>query len=298
MFVENLAKPPVAGQPAVGVGLRFEHYQDVLQQASLSVDFLEIHAENFFAESPAITEFLEQVIAKTPLSIHGTSMGLGSAAGVDGQYLKKFANLVNKVNPIYVSEHACFTWGRINNSLVHAGDLLPLRFDKSTLQTLVSNIDRVQQILGRQILIENIVSYHRFKHQEYSEAEFLTQVAEQSGCGLLLDLNNILINLHNHDSGNLAEKARNWLDIIPQNSVGEIHLAGASPVLQGNLLIDDHSQPVSAQCWELFQYANYRFPQAAVLVEWDNDIPQWGVLLGEANKARRIIDNLVEVEAI
>lgn len=297
MFVSSPVIPSVSNETPIGVGLRFEHYDDVLQQTSLPVDFLEIHAENFFSESAAHTQFLEQITQRLPLSIHGTSMGLGSAAGINKRYLEKFAALVEKVNPIFVSEHACFTWGNLDGKPVHAGDLLPLRFDKATLRTLVSNIDQVQQLLGRPILIENIVSYHQFEDQDYREAEFLALMAEQSGCGLLVDLNNILINLHNHDKGNIAEKAKQWLDIIPQERVGELHLAGASQVTTSALLIDDHSQPVSESCWQLFQYAIERFTNAAVLVEWDNNLPDWTVLVTEADKARRIANLSAEAGA-
>ncbi|MDC8829780.1 DUF692 domain-containing protein [Alteromonas gilva] len=270
----------------IGVGLRHEHYSAALLSSSHSVDFVEIHAENFFAEGGAASRLLDQITERYKVSIHGTAMGLGSAKGIQPEYLKKFTRLVNRVDPLLVSDHACFTWGNISDTPVHAGDLLPLKFDQATLTVLANNIDRVQQALGRQLLIENIVSYKQFPAGDYSEAEFLATVAEKTGCGLLVDLNNVLVNYHNFTNGNALQLARQWLRHIPANAVKEIHLAGSSPVAPGMLIVDDHAQPVSNECWQLFDDAMTRFPAAATLIEWDNDLPSWPRLVYEADKAR------------
>ncbi|NVK54219.1 MAG: DUF692 domain-containing protein [Alteromonadaceae bacterium] len=270
----------------VGVGLRHEHYSAALLPSSHSVDFVEIHAENFFAEGGAASRLLDQIAERYKVSIHGTAMGLGSAKGIQPEYLKKFTRLVNRVNPVLVSDHACFTWGNIDDMPVHAGDLLPLKFNHATMNVLADNIDRVQQALGRQLLIENIVSYKQFSPSDYSEAEFLATVAEKTQCGLLVDLNNVLVNYHNFTNGNALQLARQWLRHMPVNAVKEIHLAGSTPVEPGMLIIDDHAQPVSDECWQLFDDATARFPNAATLIEWDNDLPSWPRLLYEANKAR------------
>ena len=273
----------------VGVGLRHEHYAEALAQTSHSVDFLEIHAENFFAEGGVIPAFLDALAEQYPLSIHGTAMGLGSANGIDTGYLKRFCALVNRVDPILVSDHACFTWGHAANQSLHAGDLLPLTYDQASLDILVNNIDRVQQALGRQLLIENIVSYVNHRSDPMQEAEFLAQAATLTGCGLLVDLNNVLVNGQNFYPGNTAQYALSWLKTLPARAVREIHLAGSSAVAPGELVIDDHAQPVSHACWALFQQAIHLFPGAATLIEWDNQLPTWTRLQEEAGTARFIL---------
>ncbi|TPV62244.1 DUF692 domain-containing protein [Aestuariibacter sp. GS-14] len=273
----------------VGVGLRHEHYNEALTQTSHSVDFLEIHAENFFAEGGMIPPFLEAIAEYYPLSIHGTAMGLGSASGVDSRYLKRFCELVNRVNPILVSDHACFTWGQVGNQRLHAGDLLPITYNRASLDILVDNIDLVQQALGRQLLIENIVSYVDQRSDPMHEAEFLAAAATLTGCGLLVDLNNVLVNGRNFHAHNLAQYATTWLKTLPTGAVKEIHLAGSSEVQPGELIVDDHSQPVSHACWALYQQAIHMFPGAATLIEWDNQLPTWERLQEEAGTARFIL---------
>ncbi len=276
----------------VGVGLRYEHYQDALTQPSDSIDFIEIHAENFFAEGGAVPQFLEALTQQYSISIHGTSMGLGSATGVNKAYLTKFAALVDRVKPVLVSDHACFTWGNVAGKHVHAGDLLPIQFNDESLDILAGNINEVQQVLGRQILVENIVSYLDTSAQKYDEAEFLALIAEKTQCGLLVDLNNILVNGSNFHSGNLMTYSKQWLDTLPTAAVREFHLAGSSQVPENDLIIDDHSQPVSESCWELYRYAQERFRNVATLIEWDNQLPNWTRLTEEARKARDIKDSL------
>lgn len=273
----------------VGVGLRHEHYAEALAQTSHSVDFLEIHAENFFAKGGVIPAFLDVLTEQYPLSIHGTAMGLGSAKGIDPAYLKRFVDLVNRVNPILVSDHACFTWGYSDDQPLHAGDLLPLTYDQASLDILINNIDRVQQALGRQILIENIVSYVDHRSDPMREAEFLAEAASMTNCGLLVDLNNVLVNGQNFYPDNTSQYAVNWLKTLPAKAVKEIHLAGSSAVAPGELIIDDHSQPVSHACWALYQQAIHLFPGAATLIEWDNDLPTWTRLQEEADTARFIL---------
>lgn len=291
------SQAPVSSAP-VGVGLRHEHYSAALIQPSSSVDFVEIHAENFFAEGGAASRLLEQIGESYAVSIHGTAMGLGSAQGVNSGYLKAFANLVDRVNPVLVSDHACFTWGQLDSLPVHAGDLLPLQFDRATLAVLCDNIDRVQQLLGRQLLIENIVTYLPAARSEFSETEFLTRMVEQTQCGLLVDLNNILVNLHNFSGGNPLAQACLWLSELPAQAVKELHLAGSSPVAPGMLVVDDHGQSVSDDCWALFHEAHERFPTAATLIEWDNNLPAWPELLQEAEQARWRMDMVALDSAI
>ena len=280
------------GTSPVGVGLRHEHYNVALDPASPSIDFVEVHAENFFAKGGVTSHLLDKIVDMYPVSIHGTSMGLGSGISISDEYLKNFARLVNLIDPILISDHACFTWGRLSNKPVHAGDLLPLQFDRATLKVLSNNVDRVQQLLGRQILIENIVTYKHFAHNDFSETEFLSRLVENTQCGLLVDLNNLLVNFNNFPVGEPIESARQWLREVPSHAVKELHLAGSSEPTPGAMIVDDHAQPVSDQCWLLFSQAIKRFPKAAVLLEWDNNLPNWEELVNEARKANWWMNNL------
>ncbi|GGB21260.1 DUF692 domain-containing protein [Agarivorans gilvus] len=280
------------GNSPVGVGLRHEHYNFALEPSSPSIDFVEVHAENFFAKGGATSYLLDQVAERYPVSIHGTSMGLGSGVSINDQYLKNFARLVNRIKPFLISDHACFTWGNLTNEPVHAGDLLPLQFDRATLQALSDNVDRVQQLLGRQILVENIVSYKSFAHNDFSETEFFSRLVENTQCGLLVDLNNLLVNFKNFPVGKPIEVAKQWLTEVPSDAVKELHLAGSSEPAPGAMIVDDHAQAVSDECWLLFYEAIKRFPEAAVLLEWDNNLPAWDELISEARKANGWMNRL------
>ncbi len=275
----------------VGVGLRHPHYGDALSD-SYPIDFVEVHAENFFASGGPTLSVLEKITDQYALSLHATSMGLGSASQINTDYLTKLSGLIERSNPIMVSDHACFTWSQLNGKAVHAGDLLPLEYTPQNLQILVDNVDRVQQHLGRQILVENVSTYLEFEDATLNETEFLVALAERSQCGLLVDLNNVLVNVHNFSTGDPLTVAKEWLDAIPAHHIGELHLAGYTPVESPELIIDDHSQAVSEECWALYEYAIARCGPVATLVEWDNDLPSWRVLMEEALKARRMMESL------
>ncbi|WP_439135199.1 MNIO family bufferin maturase [Pseudomaricurvus sp.] len=287
----RLAAPRKITKP-VGVGLRHTHYQDALC-GTASVDFVELHSENFFAEGGVTTSVLEAILDIYPVSLHGTSMGLGSAIGLETRYLNKLKSLNKTVNPFLVSDHASFSWSRVNNKLAHAGDLLPLPFTNEALSHLVTNVNRVQDELGQQILVENLASYVQFDHSTMTETEFLNELVNHTSCGLLLDLNNLLVNAHNfpNKSTNVTpvQSAKQWLDEIPVDAVREFHLAGYTPSAKGNFIVDDHSQPINDECWSLYRYALQRFGPQATLIEWDNNLPEWKVLTGEADKARQLI---------
>ena len=287
----------------VGVGLRHLHYQDALHGTS-AIDFVEIHAENFFSHGGITQTVLGEIQEQYPISLHATSMGLGSAAPIKTSYLTQLKKLVEQINPALVSDHACFTWSYQKGVDVHAGDLLPLEFTPASLAVLSENIDRVQQILGRQILVENISSYISLQQDGMSETEFLVTLAERTQCGLLVDLNNILVNASNKINGDFSSNAsttpmaiaRQWLDDIPQHLVKELHLAGYTPVSPPEIIIDDHSQPVSEQCWELYQHAIERYGPVHSLIEWDNALPPWQTLLDQAAKARAIINKVTRTQ--
>jgi len=274
----------------VGVGLRHTHFHDALEDKN-TLDFIEVHTENFFAEGGMANVMLEAISERYRLSFHGTAMGLGSVDGIDQAYLKKLSRLVNKFNPEFISDHASFSWVKMNGKKVHMGDLLPLPKKPQSLNVLAYNVDHVQQSLGRQLLVENIVSYFPEEPNEMTETDFLNELVEKTGCGLLVDINNILVNNINMKHPDPYAGVQKWLDDISADSVKELHLAGYTPSESENLIIDDHGQPVSSEGWALFEYALTRFPQTATLIEWDNALPTWSRLLQEADKAMSLIHN-------
>lgn len=273
--------------PKVGVGLRHKHYQEALTSAS-AIDFVEVHSENFFAAGGATIDYLQLIRGKYEISLHSTALGLGSAREIPESFLNKLIHLVSVIDPLLVSDHASYAWGSWMDKPVHMGDLLPLSFNKQTLSVLARNVDIAQEKLGRQILIENLSSYVVFSEDEMSEAEFLVSLTEMTGCGLLLDLNNILVSAHNVSVEDNLSYARKWLELIPEDLVKEIHLAGHSPVKKGELIVDDHSQPVANSCWYLYEQAIQRFGNVPTLIEWDNNLPSWQTLVAQADKARRL----------
>jgi uncharacterized protein (UPF0276 family) len=273
--------------PLVGVGLRHPHYEAALS-GKADVDFVEVHAENFFVDGGARLAVLERARELYDISLHCTALGLGSAVGTSEQAVAKLAELVARFDPLLVSDHLCFSWVDIDGRPVHAGDLLPLARTAESLAVLETNIDRVQQAIGRPLLVENVTSYLDEAQPGYGEAEFLCRLVERTGCLLLVDINNLLVNAHNQDSPSPIAAAKSWLDEIPGAAVGEIHLAGYSPVQRGELAIDDHSAPVSEAAWQVYDYALRRLGKVPTLVEWDQDLPEWTVLQEQAQRARHI----------
>ena len=192
-----------------------------------------------------------------------------------------------------MSDHASFSWSQLNGQSVHVGDLLPLSFDKQSLIVLAHNVDRVQQYLGRSLLIENLSAYVQLDDNSMTETEFLVELTELTGCKLLVDLNNIIVTAYNQNELNIQAFAQAWLNDIPVDKVGEFHLAGYSAVDQGQLIVDDHSQEVSRECWELYRYALKRFGPIPTLIERDNNLPSWGTLLEEVKVARNIAEQVL-----
>lgn len=291
-FCSRPESTPEAITKPVGVGLRHQHYRDALCETS-AVDFVELHSENFFAQGGITRSMLEAIAELYPISLHGTAMGLGSAIGIDQGYLEKLKHLVHDVKPFLISDHASFAWSRLNNRMIHAGDLLPLPFTDDALKYLINNVKHVQDEIGQRILVENLASYVQFDQNSMTETEFLSELVSQTDCGLLLDLNNLLVNAHNFPSqdGDVTPlaAAQQWLQEIPETSVGEIHLAGYRLPANGNVIVDDHSQPINEECWSLYRYALQRFGPQTTLIEWDNNLPDWQVLTAEAQKARQLI---------
>lgn len=258
-----------------GIGLRDPHHRQVLAELP-AVGWLEVHSENFFGPGGQPLRVLEAVRRHYPLSLHGVGMSLGSSDELSLRHLGKLKALVDRLEPAAISEHLC--WSSVNGRFLN--DLLPLPYTEEALAHVVTRIDRMQEVLGRTIMVENVSSYLRFAASALPEWEFLAEVSRRSGCAILLDVNNIHVSAANH-----GFDARAYLRGIPREAVGEIHLAGYSEV--DDFLVDTHSRPVQEVVWRLYAEALQRFGPVATLIEWDNDIPRLEVLVAEAAKADR-----------
>lgn len=260
----------------VGVGLRAPHYRQFLAQRP-KVGWLEVHTENYLGQSGWDWHVLQQLRCDYPISLHGVGLGLGSTHGFSERHLERVRSLVQRVEPMLVSEHLC--WGAVADR--HLNDLLPLTFNGAALDLLAERVERVQQCLGRTLLLENVSTYVRFRDDTMSEAEFMAALARRTGCALLLDVNNLYVNQCNHGEDALAALAA-----LAPGSVGEIHLAGH--LVTPEALIDHHGAAVAPPVWALYRAALARFGNLPTLIEWDTDIPPLDVLLGEARKAQHI----------
>lgn len=264
--------------PRAGIGLRPPHYQAMLATAP-SVSFLEVHSENFFGDGGQPLKYLRRFREDYPISTHGVGLSLGSTDPLDADHLRKLKQLVDAIDPVLVSEHLC--WVGVNGRFLN--DLLPLPYTQESLEHVVRRVGELQDFLKRPILIENVSSYLEFVDSTIPEWEFVREVASRSGCQILLDVNNIHVNATNHDFDALT-----YLDAIAPGSVGEIHLAGFQDT--GEVLIDTHGAAVSNEVWHLYEHAIARFGAVPTLIEWDTDIPALTVLLGEAEKANRVLE--------
>ncbi|WP_343732110.1 DUF692 family multinuclear iron-containing protein [Duganella sp.] len=257
----------------VGVGLRAPHYGQFLAQRPRAA-WLEVHSENYLDRAGWDWHVLQQLRRDYPVSLHGVGLGLGSARGFSEAHLLRVRELVREVQPVLVSEHLC--WGAVADRQLN--DLLPLTLDRAVLDLMSARVGRVQDVLGRQLLVENVSTYVRFRDDAMSEAEFLAALAARTGCGLLLDINNLFVNQCNHGEDALAALAA-----IDPGMVGEMHLAGHLVTPQA--VIDHHGDRVAEPVWRLYEAALARFGAVPTLIEWDTDIPALEVLLAEAGRA-------------
>ena len=271
--------------PRVGVGLRAPHYREVMSTQP-KVGWFEVHSENYFGAGGQPLYFLEQIRSHYPLSLHGVGMSLGSADALNRTHLKKLKSLIQRFEPGLVSEHLC--WGSVAGRYLN--DLLPLPYTDEALAHVSDRIGEAQDYLGRRILIENVSSYLQFAHTAIPEWEFLAAVSARSGCGILLDVNNIYVNAVNH-----GFDALRYLNALPADAVEEIHLAGFDS--NGTCLIDTHGKPVTDEVWALYGEALARFGCKPTLIEWDIDIPPLATLLNEAAKAERRLEQAHAVAA-
>lgn len=285
----------------VGIGLRQPHIATLLESRP-ALDFVEVHSENHFAPGGAARAVLREVRQHMDISLHGVGLGLGSATGLNQRHLTQLAQLVSDVDPMLVSDHACFCRADQDGQPwpVHSGDLLPIAFTDASLGLLVAHVQTVQDTLKRPLLVENISAYLRYADDAWSETDFLNALCQRSGCQLLLDINNLIVNALNWSS--TAEHAEagtrqaiqascDWIDRISPAHVGQIHLAGhRAPARPRTLVVDDHSQAVNASVWHAYEHALARLGPRPTLIEWDVDLPPLELLLEQAHLATQRMD--------
>lgn len=273
------------GQPIpahAGIGLRAPHYHEVVERRP-PVAWFEVHSENYFGAGGPPLHYLERVREHYPLSLHGVGLSLGSTDPLNRDHLHRLKQLIRRFSPGLVSEHLC--WSSAGGTYVN--DLLPLPYTEEALRHVIERILRVQDFLGRTILIENVSSYLEFRDSDIPEWEFLAAVSQAAGCGILLDVNNIYVSSRNH-----GFDAHHYLAAIPAHAVQEIHLAGfaINRYDDGEILIDNHGARVAPEVWVLYRAALAGLGPRPTLVEWDSDIPAFEILADEARRAARILE--------
>ena len=264
--------------PCAGLGLKAEHFKDVLESLP-DVGFFEVHAENYMVAGGPFHHYLGLIRERYPLSIHGVGLSIGSDTPLNIEHLQRLQTLLARYRPRVFSEH--LAWSSHGPHFLN--DLLPLRYDLSTLQRVCAHIDQVQNTLQRQILLENPATYVEFDQTHFDEASFIHEVISRSGCGLLLDVNNVYVSCVNHDRDPLA-----YINALPLHAVGELHLAGfAEDIDQSGqrLLIDSHGAPVDQAVWALYQQVLECVGPVATLIERDNQLPVFSELLAQAELA-------------
>lgn len=270
----------------VGIGLRPSHYSYVLQNVP-QVPWFEVISENFMGiksgKGGRPIAVLEKIRSLWPIALHGVSLSIGSTDPLNWHYLHSLKELIKKIDPVIVSDHFC--WTGVGGENLH--DLLPLPFTQEAVDHLVLRNHQVQEFLGRRILLENASSYMTYEHSEMQEWEFITEVSKRSGCGILLDVNNVFVNSVNH-----GFDAEEYLKNIPAASVGQMHLAGHQDM--GSYLLDTHDRQICNKVWELYIKATELFGPVPTLIEWDSEIPEFPVLESEAIKARIVQENCLE----
>jgi uncharacterized protein (UPF0276 family) len=264
-----------------GVGLRAEHYDDVLAGAA-GADWFEAISDNYMDSLGRPLAILEAVRRDAPVALHGVSLSIGSVDPLDRDYLKRLAALVRRIEPAIVSDHLC--WSRFDGRSLY--DLLPLPLNEECLDHVVPRVQQVQDALGRRILLENPSTYLAWNDSTIPEAEFLAELARRADCGLLLDVNNVYVSAMNLDFDPFA-----YLDAIPVERVAQLHLAGFSDM--GSHLFDTHSRPVSDEVWRLYAHAveHLGLGDVPTMIEWDDDIPAWSRLIEELDRAREVRAN-------
>ncbi|AMN79357.1 MULTISPECIES: MNIO family bufferin maturase [Pseudomonas] len=261
-----------------GLGLKHEHFMEVLE-TSPDIGFFEVHAENYMVAGGPFHHYLGLIREQYPLSLHGVGLSIGGEGPLDREHLARLAALIERYQPHSFSEHLAWS----SHGPVFLNDLLPLAYDSATLQRVCEHVDQVQSTLKRAMLLENPSTYLQFQRSTLDETDFISEVIRRTGCGLLLDVNNVYVSCINHRRDPLA-----YLDALPLHAVGEIHLAGFAEdtdSLGDRLLIDDHGALIDNAVWQLYEKVLKHVGSVATLIERDNQVPAFGVLLAEAQQA-------------
>ncbi len=261
-----------------GLGLKHEHFMEVLE-TSPDIGFFEVHAENYMVAGGPFHHYLGLIREQYPLSLHGVGLSIGGEGPLDREHLARLATLIERYQPHSFSEHLAWS----SHGPVFLNDLLPLAYDSATLQRVCEHVDQVQSALKRPMLLENPSTYLQFQRSTLDETDFISEVIRRTGCGLLLDVNNVYVSCINHQRDPLA-----YLDALPLHAVGEIHLAGFAEdtdSLGDRLLIDDHGALIDNAVWQLYEKVLTQVGSVATLIERDNRVPAFSVLLAEAQQA-------------
>lgn len=270
----------------VGIGLRTPHVNHIIETKP-KVGWFEVHSENHYADGGPAIKTLEKIREHYPISLHCVGNSLGSSQKIDLVHLKKLKKLIDIIDPFLVSDH--ISWGAVDGE--NFNDLLPLPYNKAALKAICDNVSRMQDVLKREVLVENPSAYLAFKDNEMDEPEFINHITKQTGCKLLLDVNNVFVSAQN----NAEFEPASYLQKIRKGSVKEIHLAGhsKSTIFDGKkhqeILIDTHNDVVCKEVWAIYNMAINRFGNIPTLIEWDQDIPDFKVLMGEAKKAKNYL---------
>lgn len=270
---------------APGVGYKAQHYSDIIADAR-PVGWLEIHAENYMGDGGRPIAQLRHLAERFPISVHGVGLSIGGEGALDRDHLARLKHLCDWLNPASFSEH--LAWSSHDSAFLN--DLLPLPYTDATLSRVADHIDQVQDVLGRRMLLENPSSYLAFADSTWSEPDFLRELTRRTGCGLLLDVNNVFVS-----ATNLGFDPRGYVDAFPLDAVGEIHLGGHDTDQDDHgapLLIDSHGAPIADPVWTLLDHVLAASGPRPVLVEWDNDVPTWPVLAAEARRAAQALARL------
>jgi uncharacterized protein (UPF0276 family) len=262
-----------------GLGLRTDHYETVLSEKP-DVDWFEILSENYMVEGGKPLHYLTKIREHYPMVMHGVSMSIGSVEPLNWEYLKQLQALIRRVEPVWISDHLC--WTGVKGINLH--DLMPLPYTEEAIQHVVERVARVQDFLGRQILLENVSSYVSYSDSQLSEWEFLREVAERADCLILLDINNIYVSAYNHNFDPV-----NYLEAVPIDRVYQFHLAGHTQ--QDNLIIDTHDHPIADPVFDLYAQAVDRFGRVSTMIERDDNIPPLSELLDELDQVRAIAEH-------
>ena len=268
--------PSVSPSLGFGLGLRVEHYQTILDTRP-SIDWFEILSENYLVPGGKPLHYLDRIRADYPVVMHGVSLSIGSSDPLDLDYLKQLKLLADRVAPVWLSDHLC--WTGLNGTNLH--DLMPLPYTEEAIEHVAARVRQVQDFLGRRILLENVSSYVTYTQSEMSEWEFVRAILERADCLMLLDVNNIYVSSYNH-----GFDARTYLGAIPVERVQQFHLAGHTN--HGNYIVDTHDHPVIDPVWDLYAHAVRRFGHVSTMIERDDNIPPLHELLAELDQARAI----------